>query len=234
MGFSPQTALLVTYPESYAITGFVSEENYGSDVGIFYNSDKNITLQSNFYIDNEYLRDAYNHLNEIPGILSSYDLYPDYQIESFSHCDAAADALANEMIPSALDMLPQNTTLPITIVMENQVKSISMKEGESSPPFVLDLSSESIVTTKAMRTSWYRTTQNGTEVSYNALTLEELEQEIDRWNLQEYLFKILRKFDQYKYKKGDRQKLMCHVSELLAFRLALQFQVQNPQNFPPS
>ncbi len=156
-----QETLLVTYKDSFALTGMTIEENHGTDAGLFCSTDVNQTVAANLLLAYQFLRNSANHVADMPGILDANDVNVAHQLASFGHRDAALVSIANEMIPNALDSLPVDVNLPVIAILEDRSASLEMSEFSpvSDNSFSMNLATEPVMTTKTLKTSWYNTTE---------------------------------------------------------------------------
>jgi hypothetical protein len=157
-----QDTLLVTYEDSFVLTGMTIEENYGTDVGMFYCSDIDQTVAANLLLAYQFLRNSENHIADMPDLLESQSVDVIEDINSFSHKDAALVAISNNMTPTALDILPFDQELPVVTILEANSTILDLSELEPGAvpgnSFSADLSAEPVMNTKTLKTSWYKTT----------------------------------------------------------------------------
>jgi len=106
-----QDTLLATYDEDFTLIGMSFDENYGSDAGLFYSNDVNQIVAANLLLAYEFLRNSDNHVPDMPGVLDSNDVNVAYQLDSFAHRDEAFASMMDDMIPEALDWLPEDQLL---------------------------------------------------------------------------------------------------------------------------
>jgi hypothetical protein len=159
-----ETTILARYKEDFMLTGFSVDENYGSDVGVFYSSDINQTLTGGFVMTHAFTRNSTTHLSEMPAILAEYNVTQiTSKIESFSHQDEALLAITTNMTPNAVSELPEDRTLPTITAFENDFTSIAMDELVSDShilgtTFAINLTNLPVVTMKGFKMGWYNTT----------------------------------------------------------------------------
>ena len=157
-----QDTLLVTYEDSFVLTGMTIEENYGTDVGLFYSQDIDQTVAANLLLAYQFLRNSDNHIADMPGVLDSENVSVIEQLDSFGHRDAALVAISNNMTSSALDILPDSQELPVVTILEDNSVVLDLSELEAGAipgnSFSADLSAEPVMNTKTLKTSWYKTT----------------------------------------------------------------------------
>ena len=176
-----EKTLLTTYNDAFMLTGLSVEECYGTDVGLFYSNDVNQTVAANLLLAYEFLRNSTTHVSDMPAILTSNNITVTNQTSSFSHRDAAVEAITNELTPNALGSLPENQSLPIVTVTEDLSVHLEMSQLVSNPQsigdfFAADLSNQPVLRTKALKTPWYNTS------SYEALPIEDLIVETAAWS----------------------------------------------------
>lgn len=184
LGYRPDSTLLVTYNEGFMLTGMAVEEMHSSSVGLFYSSNRNMTLAADMIIPYIFQHNSTNHLADIPSLLPDYDISLQSITDDFSHRDEALIALSNELIPSALEYLPDNENYPIIIATEDAMKTADLSDivPESfliTGPIDLNLTVCDLVTLKSSKTHFYNTS------SKSALSLMEVFDEIDSWALSE-------------------------------------------------
>ena len=73
-GVESEIITLAKYKEDFMLTGFDVEENYGTDVGLFYGDNVNQTLLAGFLMAFSYLRDNQTTLYDMPAELIDADL----------------------------------------------------------------------------------------------------------------------------------------------------------------
>jgi len=153
---------LARYHEPFYLTGFSVEENYGSDVGLFFDTDPCNTLLASLAISYGYLRNATNELHEIPDLLADLNVSIGSEIRSFSHSHLALLDATTGMLDVAFDALPADELSPVLLALEDhyvvkqldELVGISHKMGQTC---AVDLTSEPVVTTKTLKLSWYDT-----------------------------------------------------------------------------
>jgi len=176
-----EKTLLTTYTDTFMLTGLSVEECYGTTVGLFYSADVNQTVAANLLLAYEFLRNSTNHVVDMPAILASNNVTVANQIDSFSHRDAAVEALTNDLTPNALASLPANSSLPIVTATEDLSVHLELSKFAANPllmgnSFAVDLSGMPVLRTKALKTPWYNTS------SYESLPIEALMAEIAAWS----------------------------------------------------
>ncbi|MFW9981195.1 MAG: hypothetical protein ACFFE3_04655, partial [Candidatus Thorarchaeota archaeon] len=184
LGYQSEWTTLVTYPEPFMLTGFTVEESFGSDIGLFYSSSETQTVAANILISYTFMRNATNQLTDQPSILADNGVDVDTLFQSFTHRDEAFKSMGNDMMPVALDTLPDGEIFPVIISNEERTKTLEMSEVTPGmiafdSNFVLDVSSFPVVTVRSLKTNFYNVS------SYKALSLEETMSEIIGWELSE-------------------------------------------------
>jgi hypothetical protein len=154
-----QNTLLATYGEEFMLTGLSFDENFRSDAALFYHNDVNRTVAANLLLAYKFLRDFENHVTDMPGVLDSNNVNVAHQLGSFSHRDEALDSLMNQMIPAALDWLPQDQNLPVIAVLEDMSANLDMSDftSTSTNSFSVDLTAAPVMVSKTLKTTWYNT-----------------------------------------------------------------------------
>jgi hypothetical protein len=184
LGYQSEWTTLVTYPEAFMLTGFTVEESYGSDIELFYSPSKEQIVAADILLSYTFMRNATNSITQQPSILADNGVTVSSSFDSFTHRDKAFKSMGNDMIPSALAMLPAGAVLPIIIANEDHTRLLEMSEVlpgmiAHDPSFVLDVSSFPETTVRTLKTNFYNTS------SYSALSLEEVMSEILSWELSE-------------------------------------------------
>jgi hypothetical protein len=175
-----ETTTLARYKEDFMLTGFSVDENYGSEVGVFYSDDIDRTLEADFVMAYEFLRNTTTHVADMPAILTANNVSVLANTRAFSHQDAGLVELTGNMTPDALDSLPDNMNLPVLIAFEDRFTSKAMDDLVSGSyitgdTYAVDLSAVPVITTKTMKMSWYNTSTNESLEIDDALT------EIQEW-----------------------------------------------------
>ena len=175
-----ETTTLAKYKEDFMLTGFSVEESYGSEVGVFYSDDKDRTLETDFVMAYEFLRNTTTHVADMPAILTANNVNITSNISSYSHQDEALVELVGNMTPDALDSLPDDMILPILIAFEDNFTSEAMDDLVSGSftmgdTYAVDLSAAPVITTKTMKMTWYNTSTN------ESLEIDDVLTEIQEW-----------------------------------------------------
>lgn len=174
------TTILARYKEDFMLTGFSVDENYGSEVGVFYSDDTDRTLEADFVMAYEFLRNTTTHVADMPAILAANHVGILANTRAFSHQDAGLLELTGNMTPHALDSLPDGMNLPLLIAFEDRFTSIAMDDLVSGSyitgdAYAVDLSAVPVVTTKTMKMSWYNTSTN------ESLEIDDVVTAIQEW-----------------------------------------------------
>jgi len=153
---------LARYQEDFYLTGFSVEENYGSDVGLFYDQDAGNTLLAALALSYGYLRNATNNLSDVPSMLADHNVSVDSVIRSFPHSHLAMLNATTDMLEIAFAALPSDDMCPVLFTFEDRfvVKQLDELVGIShvmGHDCVADLTDEPIVTSKLLKASWYDT-----------------------------------------------------------------------------
>jgi hypothetical protein len=176
-----ETTILARYPEEFMLTGFSVEENYGSEVGVFYSSEIDRTIETGLVLAYAFLRNATTQLSEMPAILPEYNVTEmNTTFASFSHQDEALLALTSNMTPNILAELPIGAVLPTIAAFEDKFTSVLMDELVSDSYILganltVDLRPLPVVTTKGFKMGWYNTSTNET------VELEAILAEMEDW-----------------------------------------------------
>ena len=174
-----ETTTLAAYKEDFMLTGFSVEESYGSEVGVFYSDEKDRTLEADFVMAYEFLRNTTTHVADMPSILAN-NVNITSNIGSFSHQDEALVELVGNMAPDALDSLPDDKILPILVAFEDNFTSKAMGDLVSGSyitgdTYEVDMSAAPVTTTKTMKMTWYNTSTN------KSLEIDDVLTEIQEW-----------------------------------------------------
>ena len=180
-GHLGEWTILVTYQDSFMLTGYTASETYGTELGLFYSADEQQTIRANLLMGYDFLRNSTTHLSDMPAVLSSYSADVSSLVRSFSTSDEAFVIMSNTMLPDALDSLPENQTLPVIMAVEETVKMVEMSEFQpgSGNRISLNFTFEPLITTKTLKLNFYNTT------SYGALEIEGIMSHIGGWELSE-------------------------------------------------
>jgi len=179
-GFHHQMVPLARYPTDFLVTGMSVEENYGSDVGIFYHEKEGQTILAGFAVSYGFLRNATTDLSDLPQLLNDHNLYLQYDIRSFSHSHEALLNLTSDMIHGAIESLPPGDRYPILTAFEDHAAAMNMDEvydASSGGSIAIDVSAEPVSVTKTIRMGWYDVD------SKELLEVDEVVSEINAWSL---------------------------------------------------
>lgn len=182
LGIASSSMGLATYSEDFVLTGMTVDENFGSSVGVLWGTDSEELMAANLLLAYEFLRNPANGLNSVPDLLADHDLTGvSCDIRSFDHQDQATQALTSDMIPAAVGTIPAGQTLPVIVGIEDSFSGLDMSEISSdyviNGPLSFDLTSESLVVSKVLRSSWY---VGGSEVP---LDLDQVMDEVRSWDM---------------------------------------------------
>ena len=174
-----ETTTLAKYKEDFMLTGFSVEESYGSEIGVFYSDDKDRTLEADFVMAYEFLRNTTTHVSDMPSILTANNVTVMSNISSFSHQDEALVELVGNMTPDALDSLPNDMILPILTAFEDNFTSKAMDDLVSGSftgdTYEVDMRAAPVITMKTMKMTWYNTSTN------ESLEIDDVLTEIQEW-----------------------------------------------------
>lgn len=159
---------LAKYNESFMLTGLNIEENYGTDVGLFYGDNVNQTLLTGFLMAFSYLRDNQTTLYDMPAELTDADINFNSSIQSIAHRDMAVFNTTYRMKNEALKSLPKNKILPLLAAYQfnftskdmDDLVSGSAKIDSNTFDFDLTTTSSPAISMKTIKMSWYNTTTN--------------------------------------------------------------------------
>ena len=174
---------LAKYNESFMLTGLNVEENYGTDVGLFYGDNVNQTLLTGFLMAFSYLRDNQTTLYDMPAELTDADINFNSSIQSIAHRDMAVFNTTYKMKEEALKSLPKNKILPLLAAYQFNFTSKDMDDlvsgGASidSNTFDFDLTTASspAISMKTIKMSWYNTSTNA------SVDVETFLPEVENW-----------------------------------------------------
>lgn len=199
-GYKTEVISLASYKEKFMLTGFNTQENYGSDAAVFYSADENQTLAASFVMAYEYLRN-----NETTLLDIQQDILPEHNVTVNStlatdilHMDLAILEVTSNMTPNVLEELDNQTNdkiLPIIIALEDEFSLQTMDEfvfGEyEGNTFEVDHSNLSIAIAKYFKVGWYNVS------SMEILEAEEFLDEMKRWGLAKGLNESSQALDTY-------------------------------------
>lgn len=176
--------ILASYHDVFMLTSFTISETYGTELGLFYSPDEQQTLRANLLMGYDFLRNSTTHVSNMPSILSGYSADVSSLIGSFSTCDEALVTMSNTMLPTTLDLLPGNQTLPVIMTVEERAKTVEMSEfySGSSPmdnSYSVNMTAEPFMTTKTLKLNYYNTT------GYQALEIDDILRHISTWTMNE-------------------------------------------------
>jgi hypothetical protein len=174
---------LVTYKEPFMLTGLTVEENYGSQVGLFFSHNRNETIAAQLLLSYAFLRNSTTTLGDMPGILSSYGSQVFSQVGDFPHKDAAFMALTNEEMPDVLNMLQAGAgsqILPVISSLEDHFASLDLSQmapnpGTTDASWSANLTAQPVVTTKTLKMDLYNTT------TLKSLEIDAVAAEVSQW-----------------------------------------------------
>ncbi|WP_342304162.1 hypothetical protein [Methanolobus sp. ZRKC5] len=174
---------LAKYKEGFMLTGFDVEENYGTDVGMFYGDSVNQTLLAGFLMAFSYLRDNQTTLYDMPDELIDANLTINSEIGSVSHRDMAVFNTTSEMKEQALGSLPENKILPLIAAYQFSFTSEGIDDLVSGDvcvngnafDFDLTTSPSPAIVMKTIKMSWYDTTTD------ESVDVESFLTEVDNW-----------------------------------------------------
>jgi hypothetical protein len=183
VGVISESVTLATYKEPFMLTGLTIEENYGSQVGLFFSHDRNETIAANLLLSYDFLRNSTTTLSEMADILASYDSQVFSLMDSFLHKDEAFMSLTNEAMPSVLSMLQAGAgsqILPVITSVEDHFTSLDLSHMTPTSYIMgascnANLTGEPVVTSKTLKMNLYNTT------TCAALEIEDVMAEVQRW-----------------------------------------------------
>lgn len=182
-GIESKTVTLVKYKEEFMLTGFDVEENYGTDVGMFYGTNVNQTLLAGFIMAFSYLRDNQTTLYDMPSELVDANLTISSEIETVSHRDVAVFNTTSKMKDQALTSVPVNKTLPLIAAYQfsftskgiDDLVSGGVQVNGNTFGFDMTASPSPAVVMKTIKMSWYNTTTG------ESVDVESFLPEVDNW-----------------------------------------------------
>jgi hypothetical protein len=186
-GVISQIITLVTYTEPFMITGLTVEENYGSQIGLFFSNNRDETVAANLLLSYDFLRNSTTTLSDMPSILSSRGSQVFSQTSSFSHKDEAFMALTNKAIPNVLNMLRAGAgsqILPVINLIEDHFASLDLSQMVPTPymtgaSWSANLTAEPVVVSKTLKMNLYNTT------TCESLQLADVMTEVNHWTTNE-------------------------------------------------
>ena|GEM_PF-966654 len=172
--------IIANYHEDMMLTGFTIDENYGTELGLFYSDDKNETIHAHVILDFEYLN-GNTSLTEIQTKLAANNVSVNQELKSFQHHDEALIAVTN-ITENILETLPAHSILPIEFALTDSYHGMEMHGFMSQSyllgsDYVLNLTGEPLVVTKLTKLCWFNTDTR------EALEPVELIHEVESWNM---------------------------------------------------
>jgi hypothetical protein len=178
------TALqLASYNESFTLSGFSIEEDFGSKAGVFYSGSWEGILAANMVLASDYLRNASYELGDMPARLKNgFGLNISSNISSFDQNELAMCALIGDMPRDAVRALPDGTFLPIVAAVEDRGRRLDLSDVAAGSyikgsSLRLDSTAAEVLTTRTLKATWYDTAQD------EPLELSEAVAGIRQWNL---------------------------------------------------
>jgi hypothetical protein len=171
---------LARYQEDFFLTGFSVEENYGSDVGLFYDQDTGNTLLAGLALSYGFLRNSTNNLSDMPSMLTDLSISVDSVVRSFPHSHLAMLNATTDMLQTAFAALPADDTCPILFAFEDRfvVKELDELVGSShvmGHDCTVDITDMPVVTSKTLKANWYDTS------SKELIGLDSVVTEVQQW-----------------------------------------------------
>ena len=166
LGYTSDTIILAKYYEDFMFTGFNIQENYGSEIGLFYSTDTNQTLRAGVVLAYEFLR-SQKLLSDMPSYLENLNVVVNSTLYlNSTHQDEGTIHLMSKMYPQALHELHHATPhaiLPVITTIEERFTMIAMDELHPGnlvvgTRFSANLSSFPVVTMKIFKMNWHNTT----------------------------------------------------------------------------
>lgn len=185
-GYAFDAIPLVSYYEDFIITGFNFQENYGSEIGCFYNEDMNQTIKSGFVAAYDFLRNQ-TDLYGLYDAIQSRNITINSSVNSnLSHQDESIFLLMSQMLPQALHDVynrSNDTIAPILVALQNYFTSKTLDDITSGLLFngdtiSVDVSDSPVITSKMFKMNWYNTS------NISLLSTEDVLLESMRWGLQ--------------------------------------------------
>jgi hypothetical protein len=175
---SKSTTTLARYPDNFYLTSLKVEENYGSNLALFYSSDKEETTNAAAVLRYEFLNSS-NPLSDAPGILEGNNVSVSHDYVEYAHQDEALQGAAG-LTEQALDTLPDDQELPIAFAIEDQSASVWLDEvvGDNyvlGSSLSFDVTAEEVVTAKTLKMNWYDTAED------KPLDIEEIVAMVEGW-----------------------------------------------------
>ncbi|MFX1295305.1 MAG: helix-hairpin-helix domain-containing protein [Promethearchaeota archaeon] len=221
-GYYPDTIHLATYKEDFMFTGFGVEENVGCNLSLFYSDEKNQTIAANMLLTYKFIRNSTTTLADMSGILADHNVSVMNETQSYSDNYEAIVSMSNNMLPTALDSLPDDQILPVIMAMEEASKVVDMSEilGVNSSIMggscTINLTSEESTITKSLKTDFFNTTSD--YGPYQALPIDEILNAIANWGLNDNATRTLM-----------MMTLKWYVGEVVITRIG-----DNPVDFLPA
>ena len=182
MGYTSEPVPLATYYEDFKLTGFTADVSHGTDVGLIYGSNASQVVSANLALAFDFLRNATNELDDVPGLLASLGISLPMTNRSFDTITEATVALLGGLVQEVVETLPEDRVLPVISLMEDRSATMDLAELASGSYVHLgtlgaDLRPLDVHTTRILKTSWYKTP--------NTIPLggKDIQDELVQWDL---------------------------------------------------
>jgi len=184
-GYRYDLVQLASYTDDFLITGCLVEEDFGTTAGVFHSSDKKDAVNANLVLSYEFLRNATQGMDTMPGLLKSkYNLTIESNISDFNTYDDAFAAIASAMPRDALEKLPKGACLPVIAAMEDRGRGMDLSEMASGGfikgnSLTAKCTAKDVIRTRLLKTTWYNVT------THDTLQVNDVVSEFAHWNTTE-------------------------------------------------
>ncbi|MHC4942506.1 MAG: hypothetical protein ACYTG7_05740, partial [Planctomycetota bacterium] len=177
-GILGEDTLLAIYYEDFLLTGMGVEENHSTKAGLCYSLDFNQTVAANLLLAYKFLRMHDGSVDNMAQELNDAGVTATCApVCESTHRDDVLTQLADELMPAALDTLPEDTPVPLVTLLESESEYLDITEftEHSWNSFSVDLTGEDTRTSKILKTPWYISSSG----EYEPLLTEEIMAAID-------------------------------------------------------
>ncbi len=158
-GYRSQKLKLITYDEDFTIASLTASENGGTEIGVFNCNNPSEMITANMVFSYDYLHNYSNSMEDLDSILLDRGLELDNILEEYPHQDLAVMNGMEWMIEEALESLPEDVILPVTILMEDKSAMVDLSRMNTTEgsTFLVDMSNKPLITTRTLKSAWYHT-----------------------------------------------------------------------------
>ncbi len=152
---SSEPVNLAVYHDRESLSGFSVTQSYGTTAGIFYSDDLNATLGSYAVLNYDFLWND-TDLFDAPERLKDYGLEQAVWTCRFSHMDAAAVGISDEIHNSLKDM-PSHSLMPVTIMTDSYKRMTGLGSLDTDEKPHIDMRDQESVRSRNIKMLWVDT-----------------------------------------------------------------------------